>query len=120
MMNITVKMMMATSRIAAARIRPIFCPKACEAGLRRRTAARSRDSRCTGLTHGSGDDRLGGKCGRGKLGGDAAVAQHEHAVAQVRKLFGIGRIEQDRPSLPCKPHDEIVDLVAGGYIDAAC
>ena len=56
-------------------------------------------SGCDALMDRGGDDLLGGDAGRRQLGGDAALAHHQHAVAEVRELLGVAGVEQDRAAL---------------------
>ena len=123
--NIAAKPTMLSSRIEAARIRPMFWPMTCAArGRRGRVSCVLASSITEELRrhafHASRRQRSPRRQRRrGELGGDAAAAQNQHAVAEMRQLLGVGGVEQDGFALGGEAHHELVDLVLGGDIDAA-
>src|SRR5579875_811832 len=108
---------MAAASRTRTRIRPTFWASRWARRLRRPRGRAA--SRGKGVPQGGGDDVLGRDAGSGELGGDAALAHHQHTVAEMGELLGVARIEEDGAALAREAAHELVDLVLGRDIDAA-
>ena len=71
------------------------------------------------LSQRRGDDRLRVGLRARQLGRDPALAHDEHAVAEVRDLLGLARVEEERLALAEQLDHQLVDVVLGADVDAA-
>src|SRR3954452_3629782 len=78
-----------------------------------------RGSRMGLLPEGGADDVLGVDAGALELGGDRALAHHQHAVAEMADLGGVRGVGEDGAALAGELADERVELLLGAHVHAA-
>src|SRR5215831_12291636 len=65
------------------------------------------------------DERFRVRLLAGELDDAAAFANDHHTVAEMRRLLGLARVEEERLALLEQPDHQLVDVVLRGDVDAA-